>query len=156
MVDGYSIVKLFLSTLTNMPDDIRSGTLLPVHHALSKPLSTLQNLVVFSKLFSTFINTALDQNPGIDPANIFHPNHPQTKSHLTGARHPVSTKIPLKVVKTAARQSGTSYTAIIMAGLTGGVRNYLISKGKDIPKSIDVTFPLPWPGHDDNKVQNHL
>jgi hypothetical protein len=145
-VDGFSLIKLCIQT-NSSPIDISSI----VPQSISKPLTLIQS--IYTKVVTQAVSI-LSKSLKRDPANIFYPNNPKLKGKLTGRRNPVNIRIPLKIVKDTAKQTRPYYTAVIMAGLTGGIRTYLLEKiGTEV--WIDFTIPLPWPGHMD-PVQNHL
>ena len=121
-----------------------------VPKAVSKPLPFLFQVWVYMKLLTDALTTMIRQTPRIDKHNIFLPSHKDTVLKLNGKRRPVDAIMPLNVVKAAAKGSNSSFTAVLLEGVTGGIRNYLLSRNKEVPDTIDVIMPVPWPGHDIN------
>jgi hypothetical protein len=61
--------------------------------------------------------------------------------------------LPASIVKEIREKHNVTFTAVLMAAVAGGVRNYMLAHGIKIPKKMHVTQPLPWPGHPD-KLRN--
>jgi len=143
-VDGYSLLNIFFSSLVK-----------PGEGEAVKPKfvqrSTLERTLFLSKSFVLAPYALGSQVPKFEVENPFNP----TAVKLSGKRHPAWDNLPLRTIKEISRQSGTSFAGVLMAGMGGGIKSYLESNKKPVPKSIDVALPLPWPGHP-NKSRNHL
>jgi hypothetical protein len=146
VVDGYSLVELFLTSIKEKTEGAKEGI---------KPKfirrSALQSICFFLKAVVLSPYTLLEQAPNFQPENIFDP----TRVKSSGKRHPVSADIPVSSVKSIYQKTQTCFTSVLLAGLAGGIRSYLIRNKKGVPISVDVSIPLPWPKHP-SKIRNYL
>jgi len=64
-------------------------------------------------------------------------------------------RIPLDYIKGIRRSHGVTFTSVVMAGLTGGLRKKMLEKGIKIPPYVTTAVAVPMPGHP-HKLRNHL
>lgn len=144
VTDGYSLLKLWLNTMQaeNMKlDDIPQ----PTFHRRDLLKTIVYNAwaaicvpyYVTAQLMKTYDN------------NFFHPKGVTLVRKCSAA----GVTLPASIVKEVREKNNCTFTAVLMAALAGGIRNYLITHGIPIPDKMHVTQPLPWPGHPE-KLRN--
>ncbi|CAG7816985.1 unnamed protein product [Allacma fusca] len=63
-------------------------------------------------------------------------------------------RIPTEFIKEAKDKHGVSFTAVLMSGIVGGIRNVMTQQGLEIPKNMNAAIPVPLPNHP-LKLRNH-
>ena len=64
-------------------------------------------------------------------------------------------RIPLTKIKNLSKSYNVSFSAVLLASITGGIRRMMMDSGVRVPKNISTAFPVPMPGHP-LKLRNHL
>jgi hypothetical protein len=64
-------------------------------------------------------------------------------------------RIPLDYIKSIKSSHNVSFTAVVMAALTGGLRQKMLEKGVKVPDYVTTAIAVPMPGHP-TKLRNHL
>jgi hypothetical protein len=63
--------------------------------------------------------------------------------------------IPFPRIKEIRKLHGVTTTSVIIAAMTGSIRNQMFKDKKKIPRQINFSIPLPLEGHPD-KLRNHM
>jgi hypothetical protein len=68
-----------------------------------------------------------------------------------------SEKVSTKGMKEVGRTQGVSTTGVLLAGIGGAIRRYLIETGQsnEIPRVMRSLAPMPWLGHPMDGLVNH-
>lgn len=140
LADGISVYKLLL-TLTDYDMANLEKDVMPFRKGPpgSELLMHLQALFLGPTSIVTKLAT------GVDMYNKLHKPLPKK----TGKIHIVQVTTDLKTIKNVSRvHLDVSFHTVLLAALTGAVRNYLLQNGEKIPWSpIRVGLPIPKPGH---------
>ena len=65
-------------------------------------------------------------------------------------------EIPVSFIKEIKNMYNVSFTAVLFAAVTGGIRKHFLNERIQLPDSMHVFVPMPYPNHPDNKLRNHL
>jgi hypothetical protein len=144
VTDGYSLLKLFLHTMQSEKLTLEKIPQPKFHQR--NPLKTLAYytwaiLCVPYYVTKQLLTTRDD--------NYFHPKGVALKRRC----HAAMTTMPVSVVREIREKNTVTFSAVLMSALAGGIRNYMLANGIEIPESMHVTTPLPWPGHP-SKLRN--
>ena len=63
--------------------------------------------------------------------------------------------IPLDYIKSIKNMHHVSFTATVLAAITGGLRNHMLDRGIPVPTEMHTAVAVPMPGHPP-KLRNHL
>jgi len=61
--------------------------------------------------------------------------------------HVRSQPIPLSMLKEIKDAYKVSFTGMLIGGISGGIRQYFLKKGKPVPGMMHCVAPFPVPGH---------
>ena len=64
-------------------------------------------------------------------------------------------RIPLTEIKAIKNMYKVSFTAVLMASITSGIRRMMIEAGVRVPKNMSTAVAVPMPGHP-TRLRNHL
>lgn len=140
LCDGASIYKLLLALTDNGEQNLAKDII--AFQKAPKGMDLLLNLKGFF-CGPTAITNRLSK--GLDFYNPLHP--PLGKK--TGKLHIVKTSLDLETVKNIRHAHlDVSIHSVLIAALTGAIRNFLLANGYSIPLSpIRLGMPIPKPGH---------
>lgn len=140
-VDGYSLVRLALTAICEgNPED------LPLPQSPNRAnfiLKVFQKIFILIKAPYDTLTEVLEESD----KNFLHLSPKKVTNEITSA---LSTKIPTLLFKTIAQQFEVSFTAVVIASVSGGIRNWAEKIGKPIPDTLKCLCPFPVPGHPDS------
>ncbi|CAL8102771.1 unnamed protein product [Orchesella dallaii] len=145
--DGYSIMKLIMSNLCmGALDRVPKA---PVRRL--SPLTVLLNYIaiVFLTPYYHFLQFFLD----IDKTMWHLPSNKLEKQW----QFAMTERLSFAAIKEISKQQGVCMTATLVAGLAGGIHNFLKEKGmeKKNKKIMRALSPMPWKDHPLETLVNH-
>ncbi|ODM98274.1 hypothetical protein Ocin01_08412 [Orchesella cincta] len=147
MGDGYSIMKLVMSNLC-------IGALDRVPKAPTRRISPLTLVLNYLAIFFLtpyyhFLQFILH----IDKAMWHLPSKKLTKQW----QFSMTERLSFDSIKETSKKHGVCVTATLVAGLSGGLHNFLREKGhhKKNNKIMRALSPMPWKGHPMETLVNH-
>lgn len=145
--DGYSLMKLIIANLCGAPSSVVPKA--PIRRI--SPLTEFFNYVAIMILtpYYHFLQFFLH----ID-RTIWHlPSTRLTKDW----NFAITEKMSFQDIKTISKDAGVCVTATLLAGLGGGIHNYLKAKGlgRQNSRVMRGLSPMPWKDHPMDTLVNH-
>lgn len=123
LADGVALIQVLVSVTDDPPEHMAPDN---AHHRRGKLAAAVRTVLESVRL-------ALLPS---DPATTL-------KAPLTGTKRMAwSREIPLEAVLGAAKASGSKINDVMLAGLAGGLRAVLASRGEEIPSSLRAMVPF--------------
>jgi len=144
-VDGYSLVRL---AVTEVCDGSLDDIPLPQFPAPSCLRDFLLSLFLLFKAPYDALSEVLETSD----RNILKLAEEKVTNEITSALSP---PIPAQLFKNVAQHFQVSFTAVVVGGISGGIRKWAAKNGKSIPDSFKCLCPFPVPGHPD-RLGNYL
>ena len=144
LADGFSILKLVGELITS------KGRILPLqNYTPSTGFRRFMEVIAMSFMapYET-VKVLFD----LYDSNEWHIPEKKLSRKMNGA---VLDKIPVDYIKEIKNLSGCSFTSVLLAAFSGGIRNFMLEQGVKVPKTIHCISPLPMVGHPD-KMRNFM
>lgn len=143
--DGYFILKLLMEDISGISCQKAAQPKYIQRSGWNKLLHAVLFWIRGPYQFVSMMCEAKDTNP-------WHIPEEQLTRPMNAA---LTRKIPLSYVKGIKNSHQVTFTALINAAVSGGIRSMMIEQGIQEPQDIHQAVAVPLPGHP-QKLRNHL
>ncbi|OXA50038.1 O-acyltransferase WSD [Folsomia candida] len=140
-VDGFSILNLIMREFVDVPEGQLSMPSFPKRSLLRTLLINL--VLIFKGPYDTVSDCMMEHD-----TNPWYLTRERVTNIINSA---TSQRIPTQKIKSIAKANCASFTGVVVAAISGGIRRYMLERGEKVePKSMFTCLaPFPVQGHPD-------